>query len=301
MKKSGIIALLLAVAVAAAAIAGFLLSKPTPANITRKTIKSLGKVTSFKSDVKMDYDGTVSVMGIEADFTLRGDFDQEAAVDTGVSHLKGSVGTKLPLIGDVSLPVESYQQVESSGITVYSSMDGTKWAKSYQENAESENDDQWKDLKMVMGILHLISSGEIKAELAQETEMIGEKEAYRMDITISGEFMMQLLKEVAQAQGDAADILQDLDLTGADAEVVLYILKKEKLPARITIDCTALGNILTNKYINNDTISAKAQKFLITVDAIEYNTVNGLQIPEEVKASAVETEDSPTMGDYVGL
>jgi hypothetical protein len=249
----------------------------------------------------MDYDGTVSVMGIEADFTLQGDFDQEAAVDTGVSHLKGSVGTKLPLIGDVSLPVESYQQVESSGITVYSSMDGTKWAKSYQENAESENDDQWKDLKMVMGILHLISSGEIKAELAQETEMIGEKEAYRMDITISGEFMMQLLKEVAQAQGDAADIPQDLDLTGADAEVVLYILKKEKLPARITIDCTALGNILTNKYINNDTISAKAQKFLITVDAIEYNTVNGLQIPEEVKASAVETEDSPTMGDYVGL
>lgn len=301
MKKSGIIALLLAVAVAAAAIAGFLLSKPTPTNITRKTIKSLGKVTSFKSDVKMDYDGTVSVMGIEADFTLRGDFDQEAAVDTGVSHLKGSVGTKLPLIGDVSLPVESYQQVESSGITVYSSMDGTKWAKSYQENAESENDDQWKDLKMVMGILHLISSGEIKAELAQETEMIGEKEAYRMDITISGEFMMQLLKEVAQAQGDAADIPQDLDLTGADAEVVLYILKKEKLPARITIDCTALGNILTNKYINNDTISAKAQKFLITVDAIEYNTVNGLQIPEEVKSSAVETEDSPTMGDYVGL
>ena len=223
MKKSGIIALLLAVAVAAAAIAGFLLSKPTPANITRKTIKSLGKVTSFKSDVKMDYDGTVSVMGIEADFTLRGDFDQEAAVDTGVSHLKGSVGTKLPLIGDVSLPVES------SGITVYSSMDGTKWAKSYQENAESENDDQWKDLKMVMGILHLISSGEIKAELAQETEMIGEKEAYRMDITISGEFMMQLLKEVAQAQGDAADIPQDLDLTGADAEVVLYILKKSTL------------------------------------------------------------------------
>ena len=117
----------------------------------------------------------------------------ETVRDSGVSHVKGSVGTKFPIIGEISLPVESYMQTRDDEAVVYASMDGENWLK-LQNDKENEQEngqetEKLPDYKVMLGILQKIVSGDVKAVLAEETEMKGEREVYRMDVNVSGELI----------------------------------------------------------------------------------------------------------------
>ena len=289
MKKSRIIAIFLAAVVALTSLTGCSLFKPTAVSITKKVMKNLETVKSVKGNIRADYEGPASAEGIEFDLALNADLEMETVRDSGVSHVKGSVGTKFPIIGEISLPVESYMQTRDDEAVVYASMDGENWLK-LQNDKENEQEngqetEKLPDYKVMLGILQKIVSGDVKAVLAEETEMKGEREVYRMDVNVSGELIGEILRAAGDMSGEGSSISEDLDFTGADANIVLYIYKDEMLP-----------NLLIGDMLRENGVSVTADKFVITVDDLEYNTIDELKIPEKVISSAEDAPDASGTG-----
>ena len=301
MKKSRIIAILLAAVMALASLTGCSLFKPTAVSITKKVMKNLETVKSVKGNIGADFEGPASVSGMEFDLVLNADLELEAVRDSGISHVKGTVGTEIPIIGSITLPVESYQVTQNSVAVAYSSMDGKNWIKSTSDKDNTQETEKLPDYKVMLGILQKIVSGDIKAVLAEETEMKGEREVYRMDINVSGELIGDILRAADEMSGEGSSIPEDLDFTGADADIVLYVYKDEMLPASATVDCTALGNLLITERLSENDVSVSANKFVVTMDNLEYNTIDELKIPEEVISSAVDSADTDLFDNALGM
>ncbi len=307
MKKYRSIAAVLAVIlVVVAVLAGIHFLKPTAISITKKVIKNLDKVESFTGDINVEYEGPISVSGLDFDLVLKADSTMENAVKAGVSHTSGTIGTKLPIIGDIDIPIESYQKVENDEAVTYMSMDGTHWHKMKKASSDQESsqgsseeaeeagtgtDTEFKpDYKTILGIMKKINDGELSATLAEETEMIGEKEVYRIDVLVTGDLIAELLKAANEASGEGASLPEDMTLTGGDVKMIFYVYKNEMLPAGMVLDGTALGSVLMQKMNKGQDITVDTKKCIITISNLDYNKVNDLQIPESVITSAVEGE-----------
>lgn len=290
MKKRTLLgAIALAVLAVIATLTCCILLKPTAISLIRDMGKELGKVRSATAGVSIEYEGTVAVQGVGVNVGMKADLDMETM--GGTAHEKGTVSVQLPIVGSMSVPVESYQETSDNELVIYSTLDGSSWTKT-RSSAEGQPEDSSFQLdgKAVLGILEKIKAGEIQAELAEETEKIGDKEVYREEITIGGSLLQQVILAAGTSENGGSGIPDGLDLTGADARITLYIDKNTKLPARAVFDCTALGSAAMKSLIQDDRFESTAKKFVITIDFREFNTLESLEVPEKVKSSAVEAE-----------
>lgn len=300
MKKRRIIASILAALIAVCALTGCALFKPTAVSLARDMAEKLSGLKSVTAGIEVDYDGTVSMSGVNADIGIEADLDLEAVPASGTSHVKGDAVLALPVVGTFTIPVESYQEIEDGKAVIYTSTDGSRWVRTTgsvqgaQENAGAHSNSE-----IVLGLLQKIVSGEVKAELAEKTEKIGEQEVYRLDVTVSGDLMEEMLRAASASNEGGAALPKDLDLTGADAKITLYVDKETKYPAVLKVDCTALGNVLMQSYMKDMIVDSTAKQFVITVTFREFNTLESLEIPEEVKSSAVEGGGNGALQDLV--
>ena len=288
MKKSRILASLLAIVIAAAALAGCSFLKPTAIGLIRKMAGNMDKVTSVKSSIVIEYDGSVNTGFGNLDIGLDADLDMESAKSTGVSHVSGTLSGSLFGLS-LDMPVESYMQTQENALTTYTSVDGRNWIRKTTDPGDNAGAQNFKlDGKTILAILTKIKDKEITADLAEETEKIGDRDAYRIDIMVKGDLIGELIRASAASGREQAQALQDIDFSGADVNVVLYIYKDDNMPARVQADCTALGGILIQEQIREEGLDLSTERFVVTVDFTEFNTIDSLEIPEEVRSSAVE-------------
>ena len=288
MKKSRILASLLAIVIAAAALAGCSFLKPTAIGLIRKMAGNMDKVTSVKSSIVIEYDGSVNTGFGNLDIGLDADLDMESAKSTGVSHVSGTLSGSLFGLS-LDMPVESYMQTQENALTTYTSVDGRNWIRKTTDPGDNAGAQNFKlDGKTILAILTKIKDKEITADLAEETEKIGDRDAYRIDIMVKGDLIGELIRASAASGREQAQALQDIDFSGADVNVVLYIYKDDNMPARVQADCTALGGILIQEQIREEGLDLSTARFVVTVDFTEFNTIDSLEIPEEVKSSAKE-------------
>ena len=288
MKKSRILASLLAIVIAAAALAGCSFLKPTAIGLIRKMAGNMDKVTSVKSSIVIEYDGSVNTGFGNLDIGLDADLDMESAKSTGVSHVSGTLSGSLFGLS-LDMPVESYMQTQENALTTYTSVDGRNWIRKTTDPGDNAGAQNFKlDGKTILAILTKIKDKEITADLAEETEKIGDRDAYRIDIMVKGDLIGELIRASAASGREQAQALQDIDFSGTDVNVVLYIYKDDNMPARAQADCTALGGILIQEQIREEGLDLSTERFVVTVDFTEFNTIDSLEIPEEVKSSAKE-------------
>ena len=259
---------------------------PTPVHLAKRTADNLGKVHSAEAEVEMDYEGTVTVFKNDVQIGMGTKFDMEAVTDPSASHTNGSL--TISFMGfDVDVPVESYVQKENGEPVLYMNIANKTWTK--QKVNDPANTMPEIDTRAVTALLiHKIISGEIKAELAEETEMICDKEAYKLSFDISGKTLEELLNAAAAYNENAAKLAESLDLSGTGAHIDMWIYKDMKLPARIAIDCTALGSYLVQSMLEEKGLVGTATKFTAVVTFTQYNTIEKIEVPEEVVGSAVE-------------
>ena len=261
---------------------------------------------SFDSDITIEYEGTIDFMGSDVEFTLNADCDFKGVTKTGTGYVSGKLGTKLPIVGELSIPVEGYQQYMDDGMLTYTRFNRSDWLRSKVVPAQTSAEDVQFDLdyKIVLGIMQKIGSGEIKAELAEETETLHDREVYRMDISITGDLLNQILMAVSKMQGENSAVPDDFDISDGDAAIVLYIYKESKLPAKIVIDCTALGRAVIRNLLKQnaagESVSTGTNRFVITADIPDYNTIDEITIPEEVVSSAVEAQQFDLLSIFMG-
>ena len=300
------VAAVIAIVVGGLALAGFF--KLTPMRLAKRSLKELAKVQSFDSDIKMEYEGTIDLgfLGKDVEFILNSDCDFQGVTKTGTGYINGTLGTKLPILGELSIPVEGYQQYMDDGMLTYTRFNRSDWLRSKVVPAQTSAEDVQFDLdyKIVLGIMQKIGSGEIKAELAEETETLHDREVYRMDISITGDLLNQILMAVSKMQGENSAVPDDFDISDGDAAIVLYIYKESKLPAKIVIDCTALGRAVIRNLLKQnaagESVSTGTNRFVITADIPDYNTIDEITIPEEVVSSAVESQEFNLLSIFTG-
>ena len=276
MKNNKVLIAILAAVAAVAAVVGVLalagFFKLTPMRLAKRSLKELAKVQSFDSDITIEYEGTIDFMGSDVEFTLNADCDFKGVTKTGTGYVSGKLGTKLPIVGELSIPVEGYQQYQDDGMLTYTRFNKSEWLRSkvvpLQTSAEGIQFDL--DYKVVLGILQKIAAGEIKTELAQETETLHGQEVYRMDIAIAGDLLNQILLTVSKAQGENSAVPDNL-----------------------------IRNLLKNSN-TGDSISTGTSRFVITADITEYNTIDEITIPDEVVSSAVEPEQFNLLSIFMG-
>ena len=302
MKKKVTVALLAALAIVLV-IAGIMYFNPTPARLIGMMARNLNKVSSVEAEVSAEYGGsvTVSVLGmpIETSLMISTDLDVEAVTQPAVSHIEGTVsGAVYQFSADT--PLECYVREEDGGSTVYMSPDSVHWIRHQRKDSGNEYSFSGIDGKLVLGLIRKIVSGEIETELDKETEMICGREAYRIRIGISGDILQQIL-EIIYSSGNAAQIPEGLDLTDADTDCMLYIYKKEKLPARFEINCAPLGNAVMQSLMGEQSYLGATDKFTVTATFTGYNAIDRIEIPDEVVSGAVESSESPLSGLIPGL
>ena len=309
MKRNRVlITVLVVTAVIAAVIGGLALAgffKLTPVRLARRSVKELAKVESFDSEITMEYEGTIDFMGKDVEFALRADCDFQGVTKAGTSYINGTLGTKLPILGELSVPVEGYQQYEDSGLTTYTRFNQSEWLKNKAQAAQPSGEEvQFElDSKVVLGIMQKIAEGEIKADLAEETEQLRGQEVYKMNIAVAGDLLNQILLAVRGKQGGNSAAAKDFDISDGDAAVVLYIYKESKLPAKMILDCTALGRAVIRNLLKNssagESVSTGTNRFVITADVLDYNTIDEITIPQEVISSAVVPEQFDLLSIFI--
>lgn len=307
MKSKRKIALLIAALLFVLCFAGCGLFAPTAGSLIKKMAENLGKAGSVKAEVLMEYEGSVSYSMLTAPIGINMDFDVEAVREPVVSHVKGTVDGSLYGFS-IDVPLESYARQEDGEYVSYVKISNGAWSRQEPENSAPESDTAEAageggtsliDGKTGLALLQKIASGEIKVELAEETEMICNKEAYKLDIEIGGEILQQLLEAASEASSeDAVSLPEGLDLSGTAAYVELWIYKEEKLPAQIRIDCAALGNTVMQTLLKEEDYNGVTEKFELQAVFTEYNTIDSMEIPEEVLK---EAEGSSSEGLFDGI
>jgi len=260
---------------------------PTPVHLAKRTADNLGKVHSAEAEVEMDYEGTVTVLKNDVQIGMGTKFDMEAVTDPAASHTNGSLTVSFMGM-DVDVPLESYVQKENGESILYINIAIKVWTK--QKVNDPANTVPEIDTRAVTALLiQKIISGEITAELSEETEMICDKEAYKLSFDISGKTLEELLTVAAAYNEKAAKLAENLDLTGTGAHIDMWIYKDMKLPARIAIDCTALGSYLVQSMLEEKGLIGTATKFTAVMTFKQYNTIEKIEVPEKVISSAVES------------
>ena len=294
--KKVLVAVLAAVLITAAVFGGLWFAgffKLTPMKLVRRSMKELAKVQSFDSDVRMEYEGSIAFMGKDVDFALNSDCNLKGVIGTGTTYMNGTMGTKLPILGELSVPVEGYQQYRDTGMVSYTRLGNSDWLlNEVQQVQVPEEGVRFNlDYKVVLGIMQKISDGELKAELAEETEQLRGQEVYRMNISVTGDLLGEIVQALASSQGN-------------NAEIELYIYKETRLPAKLVIDCTALGRAVIRNLLKNsaagESVSTGTNRFVITADVLAYNTVDEITVPQEVISSAVKPQQFDLLSIFMG-
>ena len=111
---------------------------------------------------------------------------------------------------------------------------------------------------------------------------IGGKEAYVLHVTLRGEIVREIMRELLLSLGQDAAAADEADLTDVSVDAVMYVWKDTYQIAGIRMDCTSLGNVMIREIAGDNGIEVETKKFVISYTADEYDTVDDLQIPQEV-------------------
>lgn len=250
---------------------------------------------SVRSEIAMEYEGSVTIKvfgaSVEAPFMLGADLDAETVAEPAAAHIDGTMSASVYGMS-TETPLECYMRKEDGENTAYLSADREHWVRQItkdsggQESAEEAR--FMTDIKLGLLLINKYRNKEITAQLAGGTETISGQEACRIRVRINGLTLQQML-EAASAGNTRLKLPEGLDLRGIEGEADLYLYEKTGYPARITIDSAALGNTVIQSIMKEQGYVGATDKFTVAVTFKGYNTIDQIEIPEEVVSGAAES------------
>lgn len=298
MKKRILVVIIAAVAACIGMFAALNHFETTPSGIAGKTVQKMQALQSVTGELTVDYDGTISYMGISGEIGINADLEVQMLTGENLkSHETGTV-TVSALGFSYPVALENYALQEGDGFTSYTNLQKGKWLRHQQTGTESETTESFDSTKFVFGMIQKIMQGEIKAEASKETEMLGDQEVRRMDIAISGPALQELVKSVAES--GKFDLPADLDLSESSADITVYVDAKSGRPAEFRFDCTALGNVLIKHMTGNQDWDGEAKAFILTFHFDEFDTLDSMEVPAHVKENAIDVDHLNILDGILG-
>lgn len=295
MKKKKALILIAAVAGAVAIGAGCG-KKMTAEDLVAEVTKNTENKKSVEAAMDLDFSGKISMQqsGVTAgiDMKMGMNMDIKALTDkdnpeNASAHMKGTVDVEM-MGASMSVDMENYTVAEDGKMANYTGTQG-QWVRQEEDLAEASGA---QNELLGMDFESFIKDG-VKAELADKTEKIGDKECYKLTVGVSGDMINELMDMSSGFMGNstATGGTDSLDFSDTTLDYVMYIDKSEKVPVRITIDA---GSVMASvmKALEESGASAEIDKFDITVDIKGYDTIDEITVPDDVKAQAADSSST---------
>ena len=240
---------------------------PTAASLLREMSENLAAARSCTAavqgfvDFRQEADGSAAELRLDADLTA--DILREPRL---AMHLDGSAGFSL-LGMDMDLPLEMYLMDEGTSMTLFLRVLDS-WVKQSVPLPETASEGD-QALKGVSGLAE-------HAVLQEATEQIRDTETYRIDMTVTGDMLLEAIRGTGQGSGSVP-----LDLSGVKIACTLWLDAETRLPVRQTV--------AMDTPIAMDGVSI--QRFQILADYTGFGTVESIAPPPEA-TGAPELENS---------
>ena len=268
--------------IALAVVSAGCVQKVTAVSIAKQTADNLEKVKSLTAKENLKMGMKLASGDNSMDLSIDMDMDMKLVKEP----LTGSVDMKAKLEGmgtSTEVGALTYLEKDGENVVTYTSVEGGEYTKQITPAGD------FKGVELTdMSVLRKIADVSQTAELRKETEDVNGTEAYVIDLTLSGETLQEMLDgSMSGLQGAGLDV-KVTDLKDCEVPTVLYISKEKKLPVRITMDLTSLGDKLTGQI--SETIGTAGLELSVTemtsiMDFMDYDAFDSIEIPAEARAA----------------
>ena len=277
MRKS--IAMLCALIMALGLLAGCgAAEEVTAPSLVEDAQKYTDDAASMKTHMllKMAMSGD-SLQSVGGSVEMNMDMDMDTVKEPMTNHMTG----KLNAMG-MDMDYEAYTVLEDKELCVYSKMLG-----SWTVQKTPVDEEAMETLKK--SSTSQIFSKEDKFTLQEKTEDVDGTEAYIITGTIEGDDIKDLMASFNSAMPSMGMDMDKADYSGVSVDVKYAIAKEERKP--VYIDMTFKG---MESMLGESAAGVTIDNFTIHMDYLEFNTVDKIEIPQEVIDNAKESPNALT-------
>lgn len=266
-KKAG--AVLAVLSLTAGSIFGMTgcIGRMTPKKLLQESSANMLKVTSSSNHVEL----AIQMSDVLDLREVNMELDTENTTEPPAGHAKGTATVNIK-DSKVSADLELYQTEEDGKYVTYSSMDG-KWSK---EAADSNEENH-------LGVDGNIFAHEGKVmesfHLSEDTVKVDGVECYQMYGDVSGSELIGLLGRDMVTAFNLVELPDETAIRELQIPVIFDIYKDEMLPAKIVVDMSDVLNELYDSFGE----TTKVNLYSIELKFTDYNQVEEIQVPDEVK------------------
>ena len=246
-------------------------------DLAKQTGAKMAKVTSVSVDEDMTMAVGVGVEGLSLDINIGMENTMDAILDPSTVHMESDM--TIEAFGTSSTThVTTYSREEGESIATYTSTDGAAYEKTDTPKDQFDN-----GTGAIKNLYQGIMDGTIEAELREGTEEYNGAEMYVMDMELTGDNLRSFAELSMAGLDDAGINMDEVNWNECKVPVTIYVDKKTKLPARMTMDCKSLGAELFKSAagdFGSGMIDVKT--FDVELRFRDYNKVETIVFPEEI-------------------
>ena len=257
--------------------------KETPRSLAAAAAENLDKMKSASLNMAMEFDVVLDMSelyeeGDVVSMEMAMDLDIDTTVEPKAAYLQGTVGVSAA--GErTEQEMETWLVEEDGQMVSYALTDGTSLRKVSEEDGTGV---------LQKDMYEAIAAGEMEAELEEEMAMIDRRNVYVLRSTLRGELLQDSISFSLSGSGMTAG--GDVDWGNAEAPVRIYIFQDTKMPARVRMDCSELGEVMMAATYGNSGISVEVNEFEIELDFDGYDQVGAIEVPSYVRDNAVDVD-----------
>lgn len=273
--------------------------------LVQKMTEASANVTDMGGKMDMDIDMTMSVTGMSLDMGM---------------NLSGEYRTTSePMAGwmDMTFSMEMMGMTqEMQMVSYYAEEDGVLVSYAYDSSTDMWTYSEAEEM-MDMGSMTTMDLTEIAAEnmvLAKEKQTIGDREAYVLDVTITGELLNKAMAESMEVldgelDEEVAAMMEGMDFSAMSMKAVYYIDCETYLPLQMDIEIQGMGdalgtmiNAMMSEEAMDDSVdyefTVDVTKFTISMSELVYADVQVPTVPQEGIDAVAQNPDQGD-GSYV--
>ena len=244
------------------------------ASILLDMAKNTKEVKSVDMNIKMVMDMDTTADGNTTNAKIDCDMNGKVTTNPEVCKIDGKMD--MSFLGmNQSMNLKSYSTKEEDGSYTSYTYDESKsaWAK-INTSIDKEGLGELANFESMNGIFD-------DFVLSEETTTVNNVNCHKLTGTVEGEDLSKMLGSVESLGSNLGDSLK-----GLKVNVELFVNAKDMVPVQIKLDFK--DSDISSSMGITDGSNVKINEYYITMTYNGINTIDKLEVPEDVKASAVE-------------
>ena len=213
-----------------------------------------------------------SLQSIGGSAEMSMDMDMDTVKEPVTNHMTGKINAM-----GMDMDYEAYTIQDNKELCVYSKVMGSWTVQKTPVDEEALESLQKSSTSQIF-------SKEGKFTLQEKTEDVDGTEAYIITGTIEGEDIKDLMASFSSAMPSMGMDMSKADYSGVSVDIKYAIAKEERKP--VYMDMTYKG---MESMMGESAAGITIDDFTIHMDYLEFNTVDKIEIPQEVIDNAKET------------